>query len=114
MALQIAAIEYLSLSELQTVANWITKEWIDENPDIFKKMMYDLGLDCYNYPVDEQLNTHRNRFGNIITTYRWVCNSRTDDEWINSKYASTEAKDRASGNRLLVDCYRMRGLVEVE
>lgn len=112
--LNICAIEYVSLSELETVMPWINKEWIDDNFETFKKMLWDLGVDSLNYPVEEQYNTHRNRFNNLITTYRWVGNSRLDREWIQSSYASAAAKDKATGNRLLVDCYRLRGEVESE
>ena len=114
MALNIAAFEAISLSELETVMPWINKEWIDENPDTFKQMLYDCGLDVFNFPLDEQLNTHRNRFNNIITTWRWVCMSRTDKDWCESGYASQASKDRATCNKLLVDCYRLRGEVESE
>jgi len=114
MAINIAAFEAISLSELQTVMPWVNKEWIDENPDAFKHMLFDCGIDIYNYPADEQFNTHRNRFNNLITTWRWVGNSRIDKEWVESPYASTAAKDKAKGNRLLIDCYRMRGEVEIE
>ena len=62
--LKIAAISYVSLSEIQTVANWVTEEFIEENPEIFKKMLFDLGMDVYNYPWEVQNVTHRNRFGN--------------------------------------------------
>ena len=37
--LRIAAISYISLSEIQTVANWVTEEFIEENPEVFKKML---------------------------------------------------------------------------
>ena len=37
---------------------------------------------------------------------------RTDKEWIESGYASREAKDKASNNRLLNDLYRMKGYLE--
>ena len=36
VALNIAAFEAISLSELETVMPWINKEWIDENPDTFQ------------------------------------------------------------------------------
>ena len=72
------------------------------------------GIDVFNFPLDEQLNTHRNRYNNIITTWRWVCMSRTDRDWCESGYASQASKDRATGNKLLVDCYRLRGEVESE
>lgn len=112
--LKICAIEYVSLSELGTVMPWINKEWIDENTDTFKQMLWDLGMDSLNYPVEEQYNTHRNRFNNIITTYRWVGKSRLDQEWVNGPYSSTEAKDKSLDNSLLTDLYRSKGMVEIE
>lgn len=114
MALNIAAFEAISMSELQTVKPEISKDWIDENPEEFKQMLYNCGLDSYNYIVDEQFNSHRNRFNNIITTWRWVCMSRTDKDWVSSPYASQASKDRALGNKLLIDSYRLRGECEIE
>ena len=35
-------------------------------------------FDVFNFPLDEQLNTHRNRFNNIITTWRWYRDWETD------------------------------------
>ena len=51
VALNIAAFEAISLSELETAMPWINKEWIDENPDTFKQMLYDCGLDVFNFPL---------------------------------------------------------------
>lgn len=112
--LNIIAVEYISLSELETALPSITKEWIDNNHEEFKQMLFELGLDCFNYPVTEQHNTHRNRFGNVNTTYRWVCNSRLDEEWVNSPYSSYEAKAKSKNNKLLIDLFRLKGLVDSE
>lgn len=113
MALDIIAIEYVSLSEIQTVAPHYTKEYFDENPDELKSVLYSLGMEVYDYPHEEQYNTHRNRLGNTITTWRWVGNSRIDKEWLSSGYASIEARDKSLKNSLLIESYKMRGLVEV-
>jgi len=102
------------MSEIQTEYPWITEEFVDENPEEFKQMLYDAGMDVYNYPYETQDVTHRNRFNNIVTCKRFVGNERIDKSWVNSDYASREAIDKASGNRLLVDCYAARGLVESE
>lgn len=109
--LQIAAIVYVSLSEIQTVAPWVTEDFIENNKEVFDKMLFDLGIDM-NYPYETQVVTHRNRFNNLITCPRYVGNERTDPEWINSTYASVEAIDKSKNSRLLTDCYRMRGMVE--
>ena len=114
MALKIAAICYLSLSEIQTVDPSITEDFIQNNPKDFEKILYELGMDVYNYPVDEQELTHRNRFGNIITCKRWVGNERTDKEWLNTPYSSPEARDKSLNNKILTDLYMARGLVESE
>ena len=112
--LRIAAISYISLSEIQTVANWVTEEFIEENPEVFKKMIFDLGMDVYNYPWEVQNVIHRNRFGNTITCPRYVGNERIDKEWVSSPYSSVEARDKSLNNKILNDLYRFKGLVESE
>jgi len=112
--LQIAAIVYVSLSEIQTVAPFVTEEFIEENPDVFQKMLFDLGMDVFNYPWEMQNVTHRNRFGNLITCPRWVGKERVDHEWVEGPYASVEARDKSLNNYLLTDLYKNKGMVEVE
>lgn len=109
--LQIAAISYISLSEIQTVMPWVNEEFIESHKEEFNQMLYDLGMDI-RYPYETQDCTHRNRFNNVITCQRFVGNERTDKEWLDSGYASVEAKDKALDNRILTDAYRLRGLVE--
>jgi hypothetical protein len=64
MALQIAAVCIISLSEIQTVKPEITEEWIKNNKDEFDMLLYGLGIDI-QYPYDTQDVQHRNRFGKI-------------------------------------------------
>ena len=113
MALNIYAVEYISLSELQTADPSITYEFTQSNPKEFESILYNLGVDT-RYPVEIQENTHRNRFGNVYTGYRWVGNSRIDKEWVESGSASPEAIDKSKSNKMLIDLYRAKGLVEVE
>lgn len=114
MPLKIAAVIYISLSEMQTVSPWVTEDFIEENPEAFKKILFELGMDVYNYPYEIQDLTHRNRFGNIITCKRWVGNERTDKPWLDTPYASVEARDKSLNNKILTDLYKARGLVESE
>ena len=107
----IIALVYISQSELWTVNPLYTEEWVQNNPQQLEPVLYGLGLDV-NQPYETQFNTHRNRFGNIDTCTRWVGNSRLDDEWILSGYASEEAVDKKQGNSLIKDLYSMRGLTE--
>ena len=111
MALQIAAVCIISLSEIQTVKPEITEEWIKGNKDDFDKLLYGLGMDI-RYPYDTQDLQHRNRLGNVISCQRFVGNERHNMEWVNSPYASCAAIDKSKNNSLLIDCYRLRGEVE--
>lgn len=112
MALQIAAVCIISLSEIQTVKPEITEEWIKGNKDDFDKLLYGLGMDI-RYPYDTQDLQHRNRFGNISSCLRFVGNERYDMEWVNSSHASCAAIDKSKNNSLLTDIYASRGEVEV-
>ena len=113
MTIQIAAIVYISLSEIQTIAPWVDLEFIENNEEVFEQMLYDLGLDL-NYPYETQDVTHRNRFGSVITCPRYVGKERLDKEWLKSGYSSVEARDKALGSRILTDSYRLRGMTESE
>lgn len=85
---------------------------LEENETKFKLFLYSLGMDI-SRPFQRQDGLqHRNRFNEIVVCSRWVGEERIDEEWINSKYASKEAKDKASGSRILEDLYRSRYLTE--
>lgn len=111
MTLKIAAICYISLSEIQTVAPWINQDFISNNKDIFDRMLYDLGMDL-QIPYEVQDVTHRNKFGNVITCQRYVGNERVDKDWVGSGYCSVEARDKSLNNSLLTDLYRQKGMTE--
>ena len=114
MTLKIAATVFISLSEIQTVAPWCDEEFIENNQEVFRQMRQDWGADVYQYPIEVQDVSHRNKFGNIITCKRWVCNERVDPAWISSGYCSVEARDKSLNNSILTDIYRSKGMVEVE
>ena len=108
---QIIALVYISLSELQTVEPRYNLEWADSSENELLGVLHGLGIDV-NQSVERQVVEHRNRFGNLITCSRWVGCERIDKEWIESGYASQEAKDKASGSKLVFDLYRLRGMTE--
>lgn len=112
MALQIAAISCISLSEIKTVIPDIADDFLD-TPEA-KDFLWNLGMDTKNYPFEVQNVTHRNRFGNIVTCPRAVGNERICREWVSSGHASRAAVDKASGNKLLVDVYLTHRPDEVE
>ena len=107
----IIALVYISLSELQTIDPKYTEEWVDSSEQELLGVLQGLGLDI-NQPWERQVVTHRNKFGNINTCSRFVGNERISESWIESGYASQEAKDKASGSKLIFDLYRMRGMTE--
>ena len=113
MALNIIAVTYISLSEIQTVKPWVDEKFVEDYPDEFREMLYELGADVFNYPTERQDTTHKNRFNNVVTCARWVCNERLDAKWIKSGHASIEARDKSLNNKLLIESYKSRGLVEV-
>ncbi len=107
----IIALVYISLSELQTIDRKYTLEWVNNSEKELPDILYGLGMDITK-SVEQQVVEHRNRFGNLITCPRWVGCERVDNEWIESKYSSQEARDKASGSKLILDLYRMRGMTE--
>ncbi len=110
MKFKIPAIIQISLSEIQKVKPEVTKEWVESNQGEFVQMLHSLGADI-TYKVTEEYNQHRNRFDEVVTTLRWTGEERADSDWLTSGYASEAAKDRGLNNRLLEDCYRIRGQV---
>jgi hypothetical protein len=110
--MNIAALCIVSVSELAKVKPEITYDWIDNNREEFLDILHSIGMNV-KQPIEKQENVmHRNRFNEITTCDRYVGNERTDKEWINSGYASQEAKDKATGSKMLADLYRLRGAVE--
>lgn len=110
--MKIAALCIVSVSEIAKVMPNITYDWIDNNPEKFQDMLYQIGMDI-SRSIEKQENiTHRNRFDEVVTCDRYVGDERIDKEWTTSGYASQAAKDKATGSKLLLDLYRLRGAVE--
>lgn len=106
---EIVAIRIISLSDMYTANNQFTEKYAQDNPDVIKDLLYELGIDI-KQPYEHQVNTHRNFFNKEYTGSRWVGYERTDQAWLESGYASQEAIDKSCGSRLLTDLYRSKGL----
>lgn len=105
----IPAIINISLSEIQVVKPWITPEWIEDNKDEFQSYLYELGIDIKK-PIEVTTNAwHRNRLNKVVISDRYMGYERSDLLWLNSGYASKEAKDKASNSKLLEDLYKRKG-----
>ena len=110
--MNIAALCIVSISELAKVKPEITYDWIDNNQIEFLDMLKSIGMNIHQGIERQENLQHRNRFNEVVICDRYVGNERCDKEWLNSGYASQEAKDKATGSRLLTDLYRLRGGVE--
>lgn len=112
--LNIIALRYISFSEIQKTNPEITPDWAKNNIEEFHNILFQLGMDI-SIPYDWQVNIpHRNYFNEVAICDRIVGNERLDRDWLESGLASREAKDKAQHNHLLIDLYRMKGLVDVE
>lgn len=86
-----------------------TYEWVEQNREEFMQLLHEFGMDTLQ-PIELQTEIqHKNRMGKVVICDRWVGNERTDRVWVESGHASREAKDKASGSKLLDDIYRMKG-----
>jgi hypothetical protein len=99
----IHAFVIFSESELALVKPDYTTDWADENISELKELLFELGANV-NKPIEIQEGLiHRNRMNKVVQCRRYACHERTDKDWLASGYASREAKNKASGNRLIRD-----------
>jgi len=95
------AVLFVSESELALVAPNYNTNWIETNKDELFKHLYDLGVDITSDIDFQEVTQHRNRLNQVVTCRRFAGFERLDKEWINSGYASREAKIAASGSKML-------------
>lgn len=108
----IVALCIVSASEIALAKPDFTYEWAEKNKKEFDEILSQFGMDVTQSIELQPEIQHKNRMNQVVICDRWVGYERTDFEWINSGYATKEAKDKASNNRLLNDLYRMRGNYE--
>lgn len=97
------AVIIISESEISKVISDWHYQYPDKHPEDFKKLLWGLGINT-NLCVERQDGFyHRNRFNEIVLCSRWVGYERLDDDWIKSGYASRDAKNESSNNRMLRD-----------
>lgn len=97
------AVVVVSLSELQTIVPNIKEGYHLSNPTALRTILHNMGLDT-NKPFEHQEGlTHRNRLNAVVTCSRWVGNERTDEQWTKGGYASREARNEASGSKMVRD-----------
>ena len=108
----ITALCIVSASEINLAKPGFTYYWADNNPDDFNDILFNFGMDL-TQPIEKQTDIqHKNRMNKVVICDRYIGYERTDKDWINSGYASKEAKDKASGSKLLADLYKHKGYPE--
>lgn len=109
----IAAWKIISESEIVLAfSNYDVSWWDESNPKrkILLKLFYQLGIDT-DYPIKLQgVTRHRNQLNKVVTCRRYLGEERQDKEWLNSGYASKEAKDKARKSRITDEIYWTKGL----
>jgi hypothetical protein len=108
----IIALSIVSAMDVVEVMPHFTYKWAEENPKEFREILEQFGMDTRSGFETQTDVTHRTKLGRLVTCDRYVSNERIDKEWIQSGYASREAKDKSSGSKLLTDIYRQKGMVE--
>ena len=108
----IIALSIVSACDIVEVKPDFTYKWAEENPVEFREILWQFGMDTRNGFETQRDVTHRTRLNRLVTCDRYVSNERCDKEWIQSGYASREARDKSSGSKLLTDIYRQKGMVE--
>lgn len=113
----IVALCIVSASDIAFVMKEFTYQWAAENKEDFDNLLYKFGMDT-RFVYEEQDGEedekgkgiqHMNRQNKVVKCKRWVGVERTDEEWLKSGHASREAKDKASGSKLLADLYNQKG-----
>lgn len=92
----------LSESDLMLLDDWYDGVE-DKDPGLFAKMLWKNGMNILDFPVEEQLNTHRNLQNKVVTCRRWVGAERTDPEWSKTGCMSFEATIASTTDRSLQD-----------
>ena len=108
----IVALCIVSESELVVGLPSYSKDFETDNPKEFKQILYDIGMDVSKVVERQDGLWHRNRLNKVVFCSRYVGYERLDVSWITSGYASQEARDKASGCKLLEDMYRIKNLTE--
>lgn len=100
------------ISESEIIKVLPNYSYLYEEESTFPAFLYSLGMDVSKPYTRQDALQHRNRFNEIVICSRWVGEERTDEQWINSGYASREAIDKASGSKILESLYREKGLTQ--
>ncbi len=101
----------VSESEIAMLYPEYNISWLMEEIDDLKTVLWDMGMDTVNENFElSEIVQHRNRLGKVVTCGRYVGIQRSDDDWLNSGYATQDAIDKARNSRMTDDLYRMKGL----
>ena len=80
----------ISQSELEQIPIWNVNLEKD-NPELFKAILWRLGVDSESKIEIQEGLLHRNIFNKVVNCKRYVGLERTDREWLQSPHSSLEA-----------------------
>lgn len=95
------AVMFVSESELSMADPSYQSDWIESNKDKLYQMLWEFGMDTNSDMDFQEITQHRNRMNKLVTCRRYAGFERYDKEWVDSGYASREAKIVASGSKML-------------
>lgn len=108
----IAAQVHVSESEIVMVCPEYQNSWYDDETkkEKLKQILNDFGMDTSRPIYVQGPFQHRNKLNKLVTCFRYYGDERLDSDWINSGYASLEAKDKVNGGKFIQELYQARGL----
>ena len=106
----IATPIHISESEIAAVYPEYQANWLEDNIEDLKSVLFDLGMDTNQHFELQPVTQHRNRLGKVVTCARYTGEERSDPEYLKSGMASREAKDKAKNSQMLDCLYREKGL----
>ena len=93
---------FLSESDVMLLDEWYDGVE-DKEPGKFARILWDNGMNIVDYPVEEQMNTHRNLRNQVVTCRRWYSGERTDSDWAKKGAMSFEAMIASTTDRSFQD-----------
>lgn len=108
-----SAYVVVSLSELRKLPRW-DETIIERDYKAFMKILFSLGLDVKRGVEVQEGLEHRNKLNEIVTCTRFVGFERTDKEWLQSGFASTDVLYAVSDAEVQKEMRRLSKRMDTE
>ena len=101
----------LSESDLLTLKDWYP-ELASENPALFNRILWDLGVDVHKEIETQEGLQHRNLQGQMVTCRRYVGFERQDRAWMLGGQVSQEMQYLSADSETRKDMRKMQNTTE--